>query len=101
MKEKKLYKPRLSLGAATVCGSLYLSLAVLAPPPAHAQSPCGRAVMLNGYNTRLDRKTVDDLDRNNVDDACKKQEQENRAVQELAQNRVKARQQWRALDYKL
>ncbi len=101
MREKKLDRPRFLLEAATVCGTLYLSLAVLTPTPANAQSPCGRAVMLNGYNTRMDRKTVDDLDRNNVDEACKKQEQENKAVQDLAQNRVKARQQWRALDYKL
>lgn len=101
MLDKKLNGTILSLEVATLCGSIFVSFAVLPPTPAIAQSPCGRAIMLNGYNTRFDRKTVDDLDRNNVDDACKKHEQENKAVQELAQIRVKARQQWRALDYKL
>lgn len=82
-------------------GTALAAQAMLEPAPAFAQSPCGRAIMLNGYNTRMDRKNIDDLDRKNIDEACKQYEKENKSVQELAQNRVKARQQWRALDYNL
>ena len=101
MIDKKLNGLRIMCETTALFCSAYLSLSILNSTPANAQSPCGRAIMLNGYNTRFDRKTVDDLDRTNVDEACKKHEQENRALQDLAQRRVTARQQWRALDYKL
>lgn len=84
-----------------IAGSLLFAGLTLTPTAAFAQSPCGRSMMLNGYNTQKDRNNVDDLDRNNIDDACNKYEKESKQVQELAQRRVKARQQWRALDYNL
>ena len=101
MSHKHVTKTNATSLGLLIAGVLLFPALTIAPTATFAQSPCGRSIMLNGYNTRPDRKNIDDLDRKNIDEACKQYEKEGKQVQELAQKRVKARQQWRALDYNL